>query len=164
MSWTSHHSGRSSETGSRRRRIHHPKWRPRYRDGLVGPASRHGRFVKEDTRRNIREGISAAISVAPRAPSTYREMLRSPHIEDWTQSTLEEFRSWKELGVYSVTRVQRGQRRLGTKPVYVCKPNADGNVDRFKTRYVVLGNLQKEGQDYVETSSPTARPKCTRWT
>jgi hypothetical protein len=104
------------------------------------------------------KGISAAINVVPQALSTHREMLHSPHVEDWKQSTLKEFGSWKELRVYVVMHVQKGQRQLGMKPVYVCKTNADGSIDQFKTRYIILGNLQKEGQDYVETSSPTAWP------
>jgi hypothetical protein len=89
-------------------------------------------------------------------------MLRSLHVEDWKQSTLEEFRSWKELGVYSVTCVQKGQQQLGTNLVYVYKTNADGSIDRFKTHYVVLSNLQREGQDYAETSLPTVRPETLK--
>jgi len=57
---------------------------------------------------------------------------------------------------------------LGTKPIgskWVCKNKykADGSFDKHKSRLVATGFSQKEGVDYEETFSPTAK-WATIWT
>ena len=45
---------------------------------------------------------------------------------------------------------------LGTKMVLTIKYNNDGTVERYKARFVVLGNHQVFGESYDETYAPTA--------
>ena len=56
--------------------------------------------------------------------------------------------------------VQSGKRAkvrpLGTKMVLTIKYSSDGSVERYKARFVVLGNFQVYGESYDETYAPTA--------
>ncbi|KAF8720239.1 GAG-pre-integrase domain, partial [Rhizoctonia solani] len=112
----------------------------------------------------FQNGTATAVAIMPQpwVPSTYKQMLDSPDAKKWRKGTVDKFQSWKSLGVYKITRVPQTQRCLGTKPVYVAKTGADGAIEQFKVRYVVLGNLQREGINYGKTSSPTACPETLK--
>ena len=43
--------------------------------------------------------------------------------------------------------------------VYKVKYSADGEVDKYKARYVAKGFAQVEGLDFFETYAPTCKPE-----
>ena len=49
-----------------------------------------------------------------------------------------------------------------TKIVLTIKYNADGSAERYKARFVVLGNFQVYGKSYDETYAPTASMMAVR--
>ena len=55
--------------------------------------------------------------------------------------------------------VPRPQDRsvVGSRWIYKIKYVADGNVEKYKARFVAKGYAQKEGIDYEETLAPVAR-------
>jgi len=50
-----------------------------------------------------------------------------------------------------------GKTVLGGKWMFKIKYHADGTVEQYKARLVILGNNQVEGKDYNETFAPVAR-------
>ena len=58
-------------------------------------------------------------------------------------SALEDNHTWE------FTYLPPGKRALGCKWVYKIKYHADGTIERYKARLVVLGNTQVEGEDFT---------------
>ncbi|XP_074306519.1 putative mitochondrial protein AtMg00820 [Silene latifolia] len=49
------------------------------------------------------------------------------------------------------------KKAIGSKWVYKIKYNADGSIERYKARLVIMGNRQIEGVDFQETFAPTIK-------
>lgn len=56
----------------------------------------------------------------------------------------------------------RGKRVLLMKAVYRIKRDAQGAVDKYKARLVVLGCLQRKGADFEVVFAPTAQQATFR--
>ena len=46
---------------------------------------------------------------------------------------------------------------IGVKWIFKVKFKSDGTLDKYKARLVAKGYVQREGEDFEETFSPTAR-------
>ena len=89
-------------------------------------------------------------------PNTFNEAMLSPQSNEWKSAMQEEMHALKENNTFTETSLPEGKSTIGCKWVYSLKTNANGE-DRFKARLVAKGFTQKEGLDYHETFSPTAR-------
>ena len=67
----------------------------------------------------------------------------------------------KENNAYTVTNLPKGKTTIGGKWVYSVKVGSN-NEQRYKARLVAQGFSQKEGLDYYETFSPTAKITSVR--
>lgn len=87
-------------------------------------------------------------------PSSIEEALTIPV---WKASTLKEFQSIEDQGVWEEVDKDEVTNPLKTVPVYKVKENAHGEPPTYKTRLCVQGFNQKYGLDYMETYAPTGR-------
>lgn len=92
-------------------------------------------------------------------PKNFKEAMLD---ERWNKSVYKEIIALEVAKTWSVVDLPRGRVALGTMWVFKIKYNADGTVERLKSRLMVLGNRQKEGCDYDETFAPVAKMTIIR--
>ena len=95
----------------------------------------------------------------------FHEAMRSPDADKWILGIQEELKSLKEMGVYTLvprSDVPAGCKVLRGKWVLHLKRDEHGNPVRHKARFAVKGFEQVFGQDYIDTTSPTARMESVR--
>eukprot|EP00794_Sanderia_malayensis_P002050 gene2050-biopygen1853 len=90
-------------------------------------------------------------------PKTIEEALDSPHRSDWKEALDSEYKSLVDHQTWNLVEPPKGQNIVDSKWVFKVKYNAEGSVERFKTRLVAKGFTQKAGIDYEETFSPVVR-------
>jgi len=105
--------------------------------------------------------------INPRNPDepTFRQAMKSPDADKWTFGIQDELKSLKDMGVYVLvprSDVPSGRKILHGKWVLNLKRDKVGAPVWHKARYVVLGYEQIFGQDYANTTSPTARMESVR--
>lgn len=76
--------------------------------------------------------------------------------ELWEQSMVEELMSLAEKGVYEEVELPPGKKALPSKWVYKIKRDEKGKVERYKSRYVAKGFLQKIDEETTITHAPTS--------
>ena len=82
--------------------------------------------------------------------------------DGWGQSMKEEIRALENNVTWTLEPLPRGKRALGSRWVYSLKFLSNGEVERLKSRLVVLGNHQLAGIDYTETFAPVAKMTIVR--
>ena len=65
--------------------------------------------------------------------------------------------STKENGTWELSNLPQGTKTVGCKWIFSIKYNADGGVNRYKSRLVEKGFTQSYGIDYEETFGPVAK-------
>ena len=98
----------------------------------------------------------------PEEPQTFEQAISSPHKDDWLSSMKEELTSMDSLNVWTLMSLPPGRRSLPCRWVFKTKRSAEGEIERFRSRLVLKGFLQKEGVDYNELYSPTAKFEAIR--
>jgi hypothetical protein len=78
--------------------------------------------------------------------------------ENWLKGMTAEMDSIKENGVYTLAKLPPDRKALRGKWVFKLKRGANGEILRFKARYVVRGFEQQEGIDYNETFASVVKP------
>lgn len=95
----------------------------------------------------------------PGEPTNYDEAQSK---EEWKASMQEEISAIVKNETWELVNLPKGKSAIGLKWVYKVKYAADGEVQRYKSRLVAKGYVQRQGVDYVDTYSPVARYETVR--
>ena len=91
----------------------------------------------------------------PNEPSTIRETQASPEWLHWKGALEREMDGQINNGVWVQVERPKGKTVLGTKTLFKRKIGKDGQVEKYKCRFVTQGFRQIKGLHYHESFSPT---------
>lgn len=100
-----------------------------------------------------------ARSLSTRDLVHFKHVVQYPH---WVQAMNEELDSLEFNKTWVITDLPPMKKAIGSKWVYKTKYNANGSIDKYKARLVILGNLQVYGEDYNQTFAPVAKMTIVR--
>src|SRR5271168_4978516 len=92
----------------------------------------------------------------PEEPKTLEEALGGPNRTQWLSAMHAEIRSLRTKGVFRLVDRTPKMKVLGSKWVFKVKRDQDGNIVKFKARYVAKGYMQIYGLDYTNTYANVA--------
>src|SRR6266536_1387404 len=120
--------------------------------------------IRQDANLNTLLGLMAKISLAeanspePFEPRNYNEAMADPDSDKWLDAMKEEDTSLKENKTWTLVDRPTNQRVLPGKWVYRHKRGPKGEIIRYKARWVIRGDQQREGIDYTETFAIVVKP------
>ena len=88
---------------------------------------------------------------------TLNQAMACIHRERWLEAMLDELHSLSEHGVFELCQMPASCRPLPAKWVLKIKRGAQGEIERFKARYVGKGFDLVYGVDFFETWTPVGR-------
>ena len=114
--------------------------------------------------RKVDDGIARRVSSAvPPGPSSHllgepkslREAQASPEWPQWQGALKREIDGQISGGISETVERPKGKTVLGTRIVFKRKLGKDGQVEKYKCRFVAQGIRQIKGLHCQESSSPT---------
>ncbi|CAI7926083.1 unnamed protein product, partial [Closterium sp. NIES-53] len=98
----------------------------------------------------------------PHEPASMEEALAGDDREAWLASREDEFQSHMENETWTLTNLPPGRKALDCTWVLRVKTDAEGRLERCKTRLVIKGFQQREGIDFQEVFAPVAKAPTLR--
>lgn len=92
-------------------------------------------------------------------PTTYKQAVESPLCDKWKEAMEDEIQSLKKNNTWDVVPVPSDQHVLQGRWVYKVKRDAQGQVSRYKARWVVKGYEQQFSIDYDQTFASVVKPQ-----
>ncbi|CAI7881681.1 unnamed protein product [Closterium sp. NIES-53] len=159
------HVPAAEEEGRGKRRIQAPN-RLTY-DALGKPAKSalaEAALIVGDDKESDYEECAFAFSPVemPREPATLKEALESSDAEEWKKAMESELKSIEENGTWELVELPEGRKAITSKWLFKIKSDADGKIERYKSRLVAKGYQQKEKVDYKELFAPVVKPTTLR--
>ncbi|CAI7781475.1 unnamed protein product [Closterium sp. NIES-53] len=145
------HVPTAEEEGRGKRRIQAPN-RLTY-DALGKPAKSAlagaALMVGDDEESDYEECAFAFFSPVemPGEPATLKEALESSDAEEWKKAMESELKSIEENGTWELVELPEGRKAITSKWLFKIKSDADGKIERYKSRLVAKGYQQKEKVD-----------------
>ncbi|CAI7899826.1 unnamed protein product [Closterium sp. NIES-54] len=156
----------AEEEGRGKRRIQAPN-RLTY-DALGKPAKSAlagaALMVGEDEESDYEECAFAFFSPVemPGEPATLKEALEGSDAEEWKKAMESELKSIEENGTWELVELPEGRKAITSKWLFKIKSDADGKIERYKSRLVAKGYQQKEKVDCKELFAPVVKPTTPR--
>ncbi|CAI7845165.1 unnamed protein product [Closterium sp. NIES-54] len=121
-------------------------------------------MVGEDEESDYEECAFAFFSPVeiPGDPATLKEALESSDAEEWKKAMESELKSIEENGTWGLVELPEGRKAITSKWLFKIKSDADGKIERYKSRLVAKGYQQKEKVDYKELFAPVVKPTTLR--
>ncbi|CAI7756352.1 unnamed protein product [Closterium sp. NIES-54] len=98
----------------------------------------------------------------PGEPATLKKALESSDAEEWKKAMESELKSIEENGTWELVELPEGRKAITSKWLFKIKSDADGKIERYKSRLVAKGYQQKEKVDYKELFAPVVKPTTLR--
>lgn len=95
-------------------------------------------------------------------PNTFKQAISSPQKQDWLNAMQAEIDELESQNTWTRTTLPHDKIPLKGRWVYKIKSDLDGNIVKYKARWVVKGFNQILGVDYLDTFSTTCRPESYR--
>ncbi|CAI7763858.1 unnamed protein product [Closterium sp. NIES-54] len=130
------------------------------KSALVGAAL----MVGEDEESDYDECAFAFFSPVemPGEPATLKEALESSDAEEWKKAMESELKSIEENDTWELVELLDGRKAITSEWLFKIKSDANGNIERYKSRLVAKGYQQKEKVDYEELFAPVVKPTTLR--
>ncbi|CAI7769757.1 unnamed protein product [Closterium sp. NIES-54] len=121
-------------------------------------------MVGEDEESAYKECAFAFFSPVemPGEPENLKEALESSDAEEWKKAMESELKSIEENGTWELVELPEGRTAITSKWLFKIKSDADGKIERYKSRLVAKGYQQKEKVDYKELFAPVVKPTTLR--
>ena len=105
---------------------------------------------------------SSIASLLPEEPSTIREAKSTSEWPHWKGALEIEIHGQIINDVWVQVKRPKGKTVLGTKTLFKRKIGKDGQIEKYKCRFVTQGFRQVKGLHYKESSSPTPTASSMR--
>lgn len=91
-----------------------------------------------------------------------RDFEEARKYKEWLRACEDELDSITKLESWTLVDLPPGAKPIGLKWVFKIKRNADGSINKYKSRLVAKGYVQRYGIDYEEVFAPVARIETIR--
>ncbi|CAI7871864.1 unnamed protein product [Closterium sp. NIES-53] len=98
----------------------------------------------------------------PGEPATLKEALESSDAEEWKKAMESELKSIEENGTWELVELLKALKAITSKWLFKIKSDADGKIERYKSRLVAKEYQQKEKVDYKELFAHVVKPTTLR--
>lgn len=108
----------------------------------------------EEYTSTLRNAFKTSIDLDNGDPNTLQEALSGANAEMWREAVEREYKSLAENDTFTLTKkskLQPQHKVLGGRLVFKTKRGKNGEIVKFKVRWVVKGYAQRKGIDYEET-------------
>ncbi|CAI7798420.1 unnamed protein product [Closterium sp. NIES-54] len=160
------HVSAAEEEGRGKRRIQAPN-RLTY-DALGKPAklalARAALIVGDDEESDYEECAFVFFSPVemPGELATLKEAFESSDAKEWKKAMESELKSIDENGTWELVELPKGRNAITSKWLFKIKSDANGKIERYKSRLVAKGYQQKEKVDYKELFALVVKPTMLR--
>jgi hypothetical protein len=95
-------------------------------------------------------------------PASYRAALSIDQTAEWQVAMQHEYDSLLSNGTWELVDLPEGRAVVKFMWIYKIKSGLDGDVARYKARFVAKGYIPRAGLDYTETLSPVIQMASLR--